>query len=339
MQTPDGSVLIRAALDTQDVVRGIAEMKTALAELRTYAQKHLSAVRTQTVREGDALTTGMSSLASRLIGALTGGISMGKTSVSGALRSVLTSALGAGGDYRSGFEGIGRNVISGIIAGIRSTASSLWSTLRSIADSMLSTLRGALDIHSPSRVMRDAVGRQIGAGIAVGIGDGQEEVTDAVRALAEAAASSLDTPAAFDDRPTWTIPLAVAAEPMNPTTPAAAAGLPQTVPYTNGEAAAQTPSAAKTAADLIRPAVSGGTEGSVSLIGAAKALLRAIPTTAAVTGSPRPTAAGQEHTEQGHVVEGGSTMNNTFVFNKPVETPARHAKAIRETMEEMLYGV
>ena len=184
MQTPDGSVLIRAELDTLDVTRGIAEMKAALSELRTYAQKQLSAVRTQTLREGEALTGGIPSLASRLIGALTGGISQGKTAVGGALRSVLTAALQAGGDTAPRFEGIGRNVISGIIAGIRGTASSLWSTLRAVADNILTTLRSALDIRSPSRVMRDEIGRQIGAGIAQGIRDGEREVSRAADALA-----------------------------------------------------------------------------------------------------------------------------------------------------------
>jgi hypothetical protein len=33
-----------------------------------------------------------------------------------------------------------------------------------------------------------------------------------------------------------------------------------------------------------------------------------------------------------------SVSGNTFIFQKPVETPYRHAQAIRETMEEMLYG-
>ena len=33
-----------------------------------------------------------------------------------------------------------------------------------------------------------------------------------------------------------------------------------------------------------------------------------------------------------------SVSGNTFIFQKPVETPYRHAQAIRQTMEEILYG-
>ena len=331
MQTPDGSVLIRAELDTLDVTRGIAEMKAALNELRTYAQKQLSAVRTQTLREGEALTGGISSLASRLIGALTGGISQGKTAVGGALRSVLTAALQAGGDTAPRFEGIGRNVISGIIAGIRGTASSLWSTLRSVADNILSTLRSALDIRSPSRVMRDEIGRQIGAGIAQGIRDGQQEAEAAAEALA----------ASLTDGTALTVPITAAAKPM--TDPAAAVTDPErraaSAASASPTASAVSGASAASAADLVRPAAGGrGADTGLSLIGAAKQLLRAVPTPAAPMRTYR-AAAGQEIPAPTPAKEGGGTMNNTFVFNKPVETPARHARVIRETMEEMLYGV
>ena len=342
MQTPDGSVLIRAELDTLDVTRGIAEMKAALSELRTYAQKQLSAVRTQTLREGEALTGGISSLASRLIGALTGGISQGVTAVGGALRSVLTAALQAGGDTAPRFEGIGRNVISGIIAGIRGTASSLWSTLRAVADNILSTLRSALDIRSPSRVMRDEIGRQIGAGIAQGIRDGEREVSRAADALAAELDAGIEGHA-------LTVPITPETVPMSvtPTRPAAHTPAPQTsalhtaapsVPVSAASAAAAA-SVSGGAAELVRPAAGGrGADPGLSLIGAAKQLLRAVPTPAAPMHTYR-AAAGQEIPAPTPAKEGGGTMNNTFVFNKPVETPARHARVIRETMEEMLYGV
>ena len=338
MQTPDGSVLIRAELDTLDVTRGIAEMKAALSELRTYAQKQLSAVRTQTLREGEALTGGISSLASRLIGALTGGISQGVTAVGGALRSVLTAALQAGGDTAPRFEGIGRNVISGIIAGIRGTASSLWSTLRSVADNILSTLRSALDIRSPSRVMRDEIGRQIGAGIAQGIRDGEREVSRAADALAAELDAGIEGHALTVPITPETVPMSVT--PTRPAAPRSSAAPQATVsPSSVPQETAMQPTAITGAAELVRPAVGGGTaETGLSLIGAAKQLLRAVPTPAAPMHTYR-AAAGQEIPAPTPAKEGGGTMNNTFVFNKPVETPARHARVIRETMEEMLYGV
>ncbi len=342
MQTPDGSVLIRAELDTLDVTRGIAEMKTALSELRTYAQKQLSAVRTQTLREGEALTGGISSLASRLIGALTGGISQRGTAVGGALRSVLTAALQAGGDTAPRFEGIGRNVISGIIAGIRGTASSLWSTLRAVADNILSTLRSALDIRSPSRVMRDEIGRQIGAGIAQGIRDGEREVSRAADALAAELDAGIEGHALTVPLTPETVPMSaspIAAAPRSSAAPQATVSPSSVTQQAAMQATAMQQAAITGAADLVRPAAGGrGADTGLSLIGAAKQLLRAVPTPAAPMRTYR-AAAGQEIPAPTPAKEGGGTMNNTFVFNKPVETPARHARVIRETMEEMLYGV
>ena len=337
MQTPDGSVLIRAELDTLDVTRGIAEMKAALSELRTYAQKQLSAVRTQTLREGEALTGGISSLASRLIGALTGGISQGVTAVGSALRSVLTAALQAGGDTAPRFEGIGRNVISGIIGGIRGTASSLWSTLRAVADNILSTLRSALDIRSPSRVMRDEIGRQIGAGIAQGIRDGEREVSRAADTLAAELDAGIEGHALTVPVAPETVPMSVT--PTRPAAPRSSAPQPAAMQATAPQPTAMKPAAITGAAELVRPAAGGrGADTGLSLIGAAKQLLRAVPTPAAPMRTYR-AAAGQEIPAPTPAKEGGGTMNNTFVFNKPVETPARHARVIRETMEEMLYGV
>jgi len=41
--------------------------------------------------------------------------------------------------------------------------------MRKLADSMVRSIKGALGIHSPSRVLRDQVGVQIGAGVEEGI--------------------------------------------------------------------------------------------------------------------------------------------------------------------------
>lgn len=349
MQTPDGQVLIRAAIDTDAVTRGINEMKLALQELRTYAQRQLSAVRRHTEQEGNAMTGSFSALASRLIGALHTGLSGGRTSVGSVLRGVLTTALNAGLDAAPRFSSVGGNVISGIISGIRSASSALWNTLRSVAERMLSTLRGALDIRSPSRVMRDEIGAQIGAGIAQGILDGRAAVEKAAASLARAAsdmhltlplttsltASPITSPTAVPTE----VPTA-APDPIPAPTAAAAptdqlpplpregyADVRPPQPQIRSGAAEMTAAAKPMSADVFR-------------IGAAEALLRAAMPIRQTDTAVRTAAAtdGGGHSDSG-TAHGSTSMNNTFVFNKPVETPYRHARAIRETMEEMLYGV
>lgn len=64
---------------------------------------------------------------------------------------------------------LGKNTVSGIISGLKSQSGPLEKELKNIANTMKSTIKKELKIHSPSRVMRDEVGVNVGAGVAVGI--------------------------------------------------------------------------------------------------------------------------------------------------------------------------
>jgi hypothetical protein len=173
---------------------------------------------------------------------------------------------GTGGT--SQFSSIGSHVISGIISGIQGTASALWNTLRSIASNMLATLKNALGIQSPSRLMREEVGHQIGAGIACGMLDCREQIASAAQTLANDAAAGMQG---------------------RLTVPVSAAGT------------------------ILRGAVA--------------------PISHSFAVSPvRP-----DRVQTGRA-ENTALGGNTFIFQKPVETPYQHAQAIRDTMEAMLYG-
>ncbi|MDS5225752.1 tape measure protein [Streptococcus pneumoniae] len=70
---------------------------------------------------------------------------------------------------QSDFTYIGEMAMSGLNAGLWNGSGSVMATANSIAERVKATIKSALDIHSPSRVMRDEVGRFIPQGIAVGI--------------------------------------------------------------------------------------------------------------------------------------------------------------------------
>ena len=69
----------------------------------------------------------------------------------------------------SDFTYAGEMAMAGLNTGLNNGAGSVLSTANSIAERVKATIKSALDIHSPSRVMRDEVGRFIPQGIAVGI--------------------------------------------------------------------------------------------------------------------------------------------------------------------------
>lgn len=66
---------------------------------------------------------------------------------------------------------LGKNIIQGIIDGVGSMAGAIAQAASNIADSFMSTIKGAFGIHSPSRIMRDEVGKML----ALGLGEGFEE--------------------------------------------------------------------------------------------------------------------------------------------------------------------
>ena len=69
----------------------------------------------------------------------------------------------------SSFWSIGSNIISGISRGISNGISSLRSTVTSVSSQVTNWFKSSLNIHSPSRLLRDEVGKFIPLGIAEGI--------------------------------------------------------------------------------------------------------------------------------------------------------------------------
>lgn len=70
---------------------------------------------------------------------------------------------------KANVSSIGKDTISGIIDGMNSMVGPLEQKAREIASIVQNTIKGALQIKSPSRVMRDQVGKWIPLGIAEGI--------------------------------------------------------------------------------------------------------------------------------------------------------------------------
>lgn len=70
---------------------------------------------------------------------------------------------------QSDLKGIGRNAIKGMIDGLSSMEGSLMAKANSIANAVKSTISSAFDIHSPSRWMRDEIGKNMMLGWTAGI--------------------------------------------------------------------------------------------------------------------------------------------------------------------------
>lgn len=78
---------------------------------------------------------------------------------------------------------LGKNIISGIATGVKNAAKNLANSVVDSAKGALNKTKDFLGIKSPSRVMRDQVGKMIGAGMAEGIKDSARQVDAAMQGL------------------------------------------------------------------------------------------------------------------------------------------------------------
>jgi phage-related protein len=74
------------------------------------------------------------------------------------------------------FYNCGKNIVQGIWDGIANTSNWLYNKVKSFAANILNNIKKALGIHSPSRVMRDEVGKYMAQGIGVGFEDELQNV-------------------------------------------------------------------------------------------------------------------------------------------------------------------
>ncbi|MFY7069580.1 phage tail protein [Nocardiopsis changdeensis] len=107
------------------------------------------------------------------------------------ITSLFSQALSTVRSKLSSWSSVGRDMIQGVINGVTGAAGRLYSKLRGIASSALESAKEALGISSPSRVMRDQVGRWIPEGIAAGLQLGQARLDSATYRMAAGIADSM----------------------------------------------------------------------------------------------------------------------------------------------------
>lgn len=88
--------------------------------------------------------------------------------------------------------GLGRDILLGIRDGLVAAGSALWEALKSICKDVLSNVKEFFKISSPSKVMRDQIGKFLPMGIAEGIEGNISSVTSAMSDLADEATGSVN---------------------------------------------------------------------------------------------------------------------------------------------------
>lgn len=103
--------------------------------------------------------------AGRMVSGIIGAVS----GVAGRIASHFSGVFGAISRAIGNVADIGANIVNGIAQGIRGAWGAVTSAIGALTDMIPKKIRSLLGIHSPSRVMRDMVGKFIPQGIAVGM--------------------------------------------------------------------------------------------------------------------------------------------------------------------------
>lgn len=91
------------------------------------------------------------------------------------------------------WHGLGSDILEGIGKGITNSVSSVVEAAKKAAKSIFDSVKDFFDIGSPSKLMRDEIGRWIPAGIAVGIEKNLDPVTDAMDEITKLTTGTLNS--------------------------------------------------------------------------------------------------------------------------------------------------
>jgi phage-related protein len=137
-----------------------------------------------------AISGYVSQVWSGIVSAVSGFVS----SVQQNVQNVLTTIGRIGSDILNNVSNFGslllnagRDLINGLTQGITNASGAVVETIKGIASNALGAIKDFFGIKSPSRVMRDQVGKQLGAGLAIGIEASIGAVLKATDKLAKAA--------------------------------------------------------------------------------------------------------------------------------------------------------
>lgn len=158
------------------------------AGMSTFSVSLLSVVASLAVLS--ALITSFTSTASIAFDSFASEVQASMTKVVSAVQTGMAQAVAAVNSQSGALQSAGVNFVQGFINGITSQIGAAASAAASMAKAASSAAKANLDIHSPSRVMRDQVGKYFTLGFAKGITDHTPAAQQASADMSNAAVSS-----------------------------------------------------------------------------------------------------------------------------------------------------
>lgn len=153
------------------------------------------------VNAGSRFLSSIGSYISQVPGRIGAGLSGAISAVGSFAGSMASGALRAGQQFLSNLvntlasipgrmASIGSQIVSGLVNGITGSIGRVASAILGGVNDAIAKVKNMLGIHSPSRLFRDQIGRNIGLGLAQGISNSQAAVMSSMNGMASDIAST-----------------------------------------------------------------------------------------------------------------------------------------------------
>ena len=96
------------------------------------------------------------------------------------MEELKNSALEKAASYGDDFIDVGLSITDGVVQGVKDGKSGVVNSIVDTVKAAIKAAKAAADIHSPSRVMRDEVGKPLSQGVALGVTDEADKPVEAV---------------------------------------------------------------------------------------------------------------------------------------------------------------
>ena len=107
-----------------------------------------------------------------------------KGAISSAMKGIKTTVISAFKELPGKLKSMGKDLVTGLWNGVSDKFGWLTSKIKGFANNVTDKLKNFFGIKSPSRVMRDEVGKQLAEGVAVGLEEGADSAVAAAEQMA-----------------------------------------------------------------------------------------------------------------------------------------------------------
>lgn len=128
-------------------------------------------------------TSAANSTRSGVVSAFTSMALQSASAVSSGMSAIPGIIASVGGSAAATAQSVGYMIGAGVAAGLYAALGEVQAAASAIVNAAAGAMAAAALVRSPSKRFRDEIGRQIGAGVALGIRDGEHDVTSASREL------------------------------------------------------------------------------------------------------------------------------------------------------------